>query len=139
MSPAPLDEVLEEYLAVRGGLIQLQRLLADQGSSGRYGTDRRSVNIARDRLDGTYLVRLFAAFEDELQTLIGNDDLTLRRLIDEAGRSPHISEELVKLIHGFRRERNAVAHGVKLVTTSVEEARRSMKVFLKKCRPQSRR
>ena len=136
----PLDEVFEEFFAVRQAVARMQAEMIDGEPSARFGTNRRSVGIALQRLEGTYLVRLFATFEDELQTLLGVPDLPLARLVELAATSRDLDSDLVTRIHALRRTRNEVAHASGTISLPVPlgDALEDMKRFLAKCRRRSR-
>lgn len=98
------------------------------------GTKKRDLQAASDNLEGTYLLRLFAAFESGLRSYWDTMRTTkppVRDLIDSIAADRKAPEELRDDVHEVRKYRNALVHETDNEAESVPlaEARRRLCTF----------
>src|SRR4051812_22499115 len=131
-----LKDVEREYNTSRLGMDRLYRQAVDD--PGVLGGDFRLRNIVTvlDRLEGTYLVRLFSEFETALRHFLRflklrqpNSTQTLvNRVRDRVG----IPSEFADLVHKVREYRNSLVHDVEdeIDPVTIREATRACSTFL---------
>jgi hypothetical protein len=124
-----INDVAKEYEASR---VALTRLTAQARADANVLADepkaRNGLSRASDNLEGTYLVRLFAAFESALRSYerwwhpgrVGETRVDASQMIDEIGarnaddvprrRKRAIGTQIRDRVHQVRRSRNFWAH-----------------------------
>lgn len=114
-----IKEVENEYKAARLAVDRLSAaVIADPSVLGKNDPVRANLRAASDNLEGTYLVRLFAAFEAALRSYDraryndANRKVDAAVLIDSTGgrRGQGISESIRADAQAVRRVRNRWAH-----------------------------
>jgi len=134
-----IKEVEGEYRAARCAVDCLKRqVVADPSLLGK--DDRARLRDADRNLEGTYLVRLFAAFEAALRSYDRashndpNRDMVASALIDSIGgrRGQGISTAVRDAAHAVRELRNYWAHESEIppAAMTLAQARARLQTFL---------
>ncbi|HTU25547.1 MAG TPA: hypothetical protein VMF30_09125 [Pirellulales bacterium] len=112
-----MKAVEREHGAARFAIARLRdEVKADPSVLRGDDENRKALAIAHENLEGTYLVRLFAAFEAALRSFDRaryNDptwDRVAAILIDATASHRRIGEQVRDSTHAVRRQRNWVAH-----------------------------
>jgi hypothetical protein len=101
-------------------------------STNIIGADLR---ICRDNLDDTYLVRMFAVFEESLRQMrkkaYRRDSLIKTRdLLNQCAARQHVPSDHLIHVQVVREYRNAVVHGGEAAVVTVPQARAWLCTFL---------
>lgn len=135
-----IKEVEAEYRAARFGMDQLKQELARDPGLLKRVDSRADFRKADANLEGTYLVRIFAAFEAALRSYDRakhqdpNRIIEAAVLIDTIGgrRGQGISKSIRDGAHFVRRARNYWAHEDNAImeTVAIPAARAKLQTFL---------
>ena len=136
-----LWEVWGEYRAARTAINTLKEMTTAAPDLLKHDRETRLyLRSASRNLEGTYIVRLYAAFEAALRSFgrarhaDSSREIPSGVLIDEIGgkRGRGISSEVRRRAHEVRRVRNFWAHEEEIDPgpMSVEEARSRLQTFL---------
>jgi hypothetical protein len=138
-----LKATRREYYVVVDAVERLHDAVREGRAPAPPDTSLRDYEAALERLEPTYLVRLWAEFESALRSyrrhVVGDPDDNIRAfdLINwaqgiEQGRKVHAGVR--DLVHEVREYRNALAHERDDVPPAVgiDEARRRLSTFLAK-------
>lgn len=116
---ARIQEVWGEYQVARFAVSRLHAQVEENANivAGEHGV-REYLSPANVNLEGTYIIRIFAAFEAALRSYDRyhfNDperETRAATMIDQLGRLNHIRVRIPILdgVHRVRRIRNSVAH-----------------------------
>jgi hypothetical protein len=107
--------VEREYRAVRLAADRLRHDVDHAATALRNDLRVRDLRAASDRLEGTYVIRLFAEFEASLRSLWRasrkkEPPSRTRDLLDGIGAQHRISNDLIADAHQVRRYRNELVH-----------------------------
>ena len=138
-----LKEVWGEYRSVRAAVDQLKVTVATRPDLFDKGSETRAyLRVADAHLEGTYIVRLFAAFEAALRSYdrARHDDPNRQTdassMIDQISgkRGMNIEDRIRQGAHRVRRVRNFWAHESdrEAGPVSVDEARAWLNTYLSK-------
>jgi len=124
---------LDYQLAVRAGQFYLDAIRREPFLIPK-NFKVRDVQSMIDRIEGTYLIRLFAAFEAGLRTYWATLRETVppsRDLIDGVSALRRMNASVRESVHEVRRFRNALVHDADDYDDpiSVTVARRQLQVF----------
>ena len=136
-----IKDVEGEYKTARFALDHLKaRLISAPDLFAKNHEARSNLSNTDQNLEGTYLVRIFAAFEAALRSFdqAKNNDPTRREdasvLIDSIGgrRGQGISNSVRLGAHQVRRARNACAHESDVTSEfiSIRDARARLQTYL---------
>lgn len=87
-----------------------------QQNPGELGGDMqpRDIGVAVERLEGTYIIRLFAEFEtclrDFWEAVYGRSPSRTRDLLDGVGARRRIPDDQIRNAHAVRMLRNSLVH-----------------------------
>lgn len=96
--------------------IAINRLMIDVGvdpSLLDHPLRHRDVRTAAERIDGTYLVRIFAEFESGLRSFwktLKSSRPRTEHLLDSIGRRQHIPDDTIAEAQNVREYRNHLVH-----------------------------
>lgn len=105
--------VEREYRAVRLATDQLLEIASLDPTQLVQNIDVRDVRNASERLESTYLIRLFAEFETALRTyweLSRDTHPPARDLIESIGRGRNVPSDWLAATHAVREYRNSLVH-----------------------------
>ena len=135
-----IKAVEREYGAIRFGTDRLLVAVNDDPSILVGEVRQRDIGTASDRLEGTYIIRVFSEFETGLQHFIHTFHIRKPRgtepLVDrvrDRGRIPHADTDAV---HRVREYRNVLVHersqpvAAVNIKVTIREATRSLCTFL---------
>jgi hypothetical protein len=128
--------VEREYRAIRFGTDRLIASVNDAPSILEGHWDRPDIHTAAAKLEGTYVIRIFAEFETALQQFIrtfhlrrpGSTEALINRVRDR-GRIP---QPYADAVHRIRDHRNALVHDrlQPVDPVTIREATRAICTFL---------
>ena len=108
-----IKAVEREYAAMRFAVERLSALARHDPNVLKNDLKPQDLQMAADRLEGTYAVRLFAEYEAGLRSYwrASKDSVPLARdLIESIGRRCKIPEDQIAKAHRVREWRNSVVH-----------------------------
>ena len=128
-----IKTVEREHGAMRLAIDRLWGVARSGPANLRSGVTLTDIRNASGRLDGTYLIRLFAEFETGLRSFWSTRRKTLppsrtRDLLDGVAAMRAITLEILTNAQDVREYRNALVHerGEATVLLSIPEARRHL-------------
>lgn len=132
-----LREVQNEYLIIRAALRHAQRTWSQHERSPDWeGRTIHQVRLALDRLEATFIIRLFSEFEGILREYWGKDgrdpeEHRVGYLIDQIGLSQMDAKHRER-VHEVQRCRNDLAHGSasRAVVVPFDEALKRLAKYL---------
>jgi len=110
-----LKAVEREHTALRFTTDHVLRSLGEGGVDVDEGLRRLDVNRASERLEGTYIIRLFSEFEVALKTFLHERKFKkiprdAKPLIDRVASYIKFSGPILDNAHGVREYRNKLVH-----------------------------
>lgn len=138
-----LKFVEREFRAVSSAVGDLRNAVRDGKLSAPNRTTLRDLDAAFDRLEPTYLIRLWAEFETAARSYyasLTHDQESRIRAVDlintvaAVRRGRAIAEAVRVQVHGVREYRNSLVHerDAPVLPVSLVEARRRLNTFLGK-------
>ena len=138
-----LKFVEREFRAVSSAVGDLRNAVRDGKLSAPNRTTLRDLDAAFDRLEPTYLIRLWAEFETAARSYyasLTHDQESRIRAVDLTNtvaavrRGRAIAEAVRVQVHGVREYRNSLVHerDAPVLPVSLVEARRRLNTFLGK-------
>lgn len=108
-----IKAVEREFLAARAAVNEFVSAIRIDPSKLPRNTQVRDANTMSDHLEGTYLIRLFAAFEAGLRSYRESRRATkppVRDLVNSVAGEHGIPDELRDQVHEIREYRNTLVH-----------------------------
>jgi hypothetical protein len=108
-----IKAVWREYLVARAAVELFMTALERDATELPVNTKVRDAQAMSDNLEGTYLIRLFAAFESGLRSYyatIRDTEPPTKDLIDTISARRQIPDDLRDEVHEVREYRNALVH-----------------------------
>lgn len=108
-----IKAVEREFLAARKAVDDFITAIREDPDRLPSNTNVRDANTMSNNLEGTYLIRLFAAFESGLRNRWESSRTTkppVRDLIDSIAGSRGAPDELREQVHEVREYRNSLVH-----------------------------
>ncbi len=108
-----IKAVEREYLAARKAVDDFITAMNRGTATPPLRTKVRDVHAMSENLEGTYLIRLFAAFESGVRsywTTIRNTKPAIRYLIDAIASDRGVPDDLKVEVHEVREYRNLLVH-----------------------------
>lgn len=108
-----IKAVAREFLVAREAVGRFIVVLERDPTELPTGTKMSDAHAASVNLEGTYLLRLFAAFESGLRsywTSIRTTKPPVRDLVDSIAGDRRVSDELRDEVHEVREYRNGLVH-----------------------------
>jgi len=104
-----IKEVHREYQSVR---IAVDRLLPDTQSRGNV-VNFRDLSRASARLEGTFIIRIFAEFETGLRDYwktVRDTHPKMEDLVNGVATRQRVPDDLIPRVHAVRNYRNSLVH-----------------------------
>ncbi len=129
-----IKAVVREFLVARRAADLFATAAERDPSELPTGTKLRDAQAASANLEGTYLLRLFAAFESGLRSYWATIRTTkppVRDLLDSIAGDRKVPDELRDEVHEVREYRNALVHETdeEVEPVSLAEVRRRLCTF----------
>jgi hypothetical protein len=108
-----MKAVEREYAAMRQAAVQFLAKVRQDPTIIRSDAQTRDVERASERLEGTYVIRLFAEFESGLRSYwktVRPTQPPTKDLIDGISARHHIPTDLIGKVHDAREYRNSLVH-----------------------------
>lgn len=107
--------VEREYTALRFTTDRILRAIDEGGIDLEEDLKRLDVHRASERLEGTYIIRLFSEFEVALKTILGERKIKkipreVKPLIDRVASNARFSGSILDNAHMVRDYRNNLVH-----------------------------
>jgi hypothetical protein len=118
-----IKEVWREFLTARKAVDDFVAALKLGDAELPPNTKERDVNAMSENLEGTYLIRLFAAFESGLRSYWATFKDTTppsKDLIDSIAGRRGVPDDTREDVHAVREYRNSLVHENEVETSPVE-------------------
>jgi hypothetical protein len=137
-----LKAVEREFTAASTSVTDLlRRAMLDPEVIRTTGVSLADLRACRDNLERTYLVRLFAVFEEalrEVRRILYRKEGAIQTysLIQQCASRQRIPSDEIRSVHDVRELRNAIIHGGDSVPLSLPTARQGLCIFMSRMPPQ---
>jgi hypothetical protein len=123
-----IKAVEREHAATRFAILRLQEEARRDPTILRSEVTVREVNHAAERLEATYIIRLFAEFESGLRRFWAatrTTDPPAEHLLDAIAAARRVPSDQIMQAHAVREHRNALVHQRQEATStlSIRDAR----------------
>jgi hypothetical protein len=131
-----LKAVQREYAVTRKAVDEFQRRVVDNPNLLTGNLRRRDIVAASDKLEGTYVVRLFSEFETALKYFLTVKKIKVPKaaepLVKKVRDRARISDDDAGNVHLVRDYRNALVHDRRqpTIAVSLRDSTRYLSTFL---------
>lgn len=131
-----IKAVEREYVVARFAAEHLDQQARDNPEILRRTVRLRDIRMLTDRLEGTYILRVFAEFEQGLRKFLRDFGIKIpnkaEQLINKVRDRTHIPNKVSDAVHEVRRYRNTLIHddAEPAAPVSMREATRSLGTFI---------